>query len=176
MKNKKEQKEKKTTKLIEEVDLKSLISKEETEPWENQLELTKNSNKIVHSYVNSVLLWENHPILKDIDIKYNEFFRQIEIDGEPMNNTTRAIIRTKFEAAGGFYNVQKTNDFLDAYSYKFKYNPVLNYLETIKDKRDENIKCRNAFIDWFDIEYENETEKHNICTFVAEKCSINSIA
>ena len=55
MKNKKEQKEKKQTKLIEEVDLKSLISKEETEPWENQLELTKNGNKIVHSYVNSVL-------------------------------------------------------------------------------------------------------------------------
>ena len=173
MKNKKEQKEKKQTKLIEEVDLKSLISKEETEPWENQLELTKN-DKIVHSYMNSVLLWENHPILKDIDIKYNEFFRQIEIDGEPMNNTTRAIIRTKFEAAGGFYNVQKTNDFLDAYSYRFKYNPVINYLKTVKNKRDEKIKCRNAFIDWFDIEYENETEKH-IIEELSEKWFVSAI-
>jgi len=162
-----------TTKLNEKVDLEKLITNPHEKTWEDFLELTKN-DKIVHSYANSVILWENHPIFKDHDLKYNEFLRQIELDGKPLDNVSRSIIRTKFETAAGFYNVQKTNDFFDSYSYQFKYNPVINYLDSIRDKQNNNIKCKDAFIKWFDIEYNTDSEKE-IIEQLSEKWFVSAI-
>ena len=30
-----------------------------------------------------------------------------------------------------------------------------------RNKKDQNIKCKDAFIKWFDVQYENENEKNS---------------
>lgn len=150
---------------------KMLVEKEHD--WELKLQCSKNGN-VLPTFDNHVLIWENHPSFKGKKMKYNEFTRQITIDDEPITSTLRAILRCDFETAAGFYNRQKTDDFIDKYSYQFKFNPIIDYLNSIRDKRNENIKCRNAFIDWFDVEYENETEKH-IIEELSEKWFVSAI-
>lgn len=166
-----EQNKKETTKQSLEVDFSKLVN--ETSTWEDGLETGKNS-QIVPSYLNHVLLWENHPIFENSTMRYNEFLRQVEIDGEPMKSVTRAILRTKFEICAKFHAVQKTDDFIDAYSYKFKYNPVADYLNSVVNKLNDNIKCRDAFIKWFDVKYEGELER-KIIEELTEKWFVSAI-
>ncbi len=167
MKNKKV-----TTKQKElKVDFTKLTSKKTN--WEDSLEHS-NNGEIFPTYTNHILIWENHEMFKDIKMRYNEFLRQIEINDEPVTTTTRAILRTQFEISSGFYNKQKTDDFIEAYSYKFKYNPVVDYLNSIRHKRDEKIKCRDAFLDWFDVEYTNETERH-VIEELSEKWFVSAV-
>lgn len=153
-------KEKKFNKAERNVDFKSLSTKRE-ENWEDKLDRSKQGT-IMPTYKNHVLFWENHKVFMNKKMKYNDFLRIVEVDGEPMKNVMRAQMRNDFETFAGFRNKQATDDFIDGYSYKFKYNPVIDYLNSVRDKRNEKIKCRNAFLKWFDIDYENDTEKHII--------------
>lgn len=164
--------EQKFNKAEKTVDLKSLITKKESN-WEDKLDRSKQGN-IMPTYKNHVLFWENHDIFKDKKMKYNDFLRIVEVDGEPMNNVMRAQLRNDLETFAGFRNKQTTDDFVDGYSYKFKYNPVINYLDDVRCKKRDDIKCKDVFLNWFDIEYENDVEKH-IIEELSEKWFVSAV-
>ena len=116
--------------------------------WQNALEETNKGN-IKPTYKNHVLIFENSEVFKGTKIKYNEFTHRIEINNEPITTTTRSIIRNKFEEVAGIRNVQVTDDFLNGYSILNKYNPVIDYLNGIRNKRRDDVKCKDVFIKWF---------------------------
>lgn len=116
--------------------------------WQDALELTK-QNTIKATYENHKLIFENCDAFKDKTIKLNEFTHRIEYCGTPLSTTFRSIIRNDFERIGGFRNPAVTDDFLYNYSYLNKYNPVIDYLDSIRDKRREDIKCKDVFVKWF---------------------------
>ena len=154
------------------VNIESLLTANNTS-WESKLETQKNG-AIKSTYRNLVLCWENHKLFSDWSIKYNDFLRQIEINNEPINDVWRAKLRNTFEDALGIRNKQVTDDFIDDYSDKFKYNPVIDYLNSIRDKKNEDIKCKDAFIKWFNIHYNSEEEK-KIIQRLSEKWFVSAV-
>lgn len=154
------------------VNLESLMQKLNGS-WESQLEKQKNGG-VKPTFKNHVLTWENHPLFKDWTLKYNDFLRQIEINGVPINDVWRAKLRNNLEEAVGINSKQKTDDFIDDYSDQFKYNPIIDYLNTIRDKKNPNIKCKNAFLEWFNVQYSNDIEKE-IIQRLSEKWFVSAI-
>lgn len=154
------------------VNLESLTQKANA-TWESKLEKQKNGG-VKPTVSNHIITWENHSLFKDWSLKYNDFLRQIEINGEPINDVWRAKIRTQFEESTGISNKQKTDDFIDVYSDKFKYNPIIDYLNGIRNKKDPGIRCKDAFLKWFDVQYENENEK-KIIERLSEKWFVSAI-
>lgn len=154
------------------VNLESLATAK-TETWEIKLDKQKNGG-VKPTFKNHVLTWENHPLFNKWELKYNDFLRQVEINGEPINDVWRAKLRNRFEESVGISSKQKTDDFIDEYSDKHKYNPIIDYLNSIRDKKDNNIRCKDAFIKWFDIQYENEKEKE-IIERLSEKWFVSAV-
>lgn len=169
-----EQEIKTLTELLskEGVNLESLATAK-TETWEIRLDKQKNGG-VKPTFKNHVLTWENHPLFNKWELKYNDFLRQVEINGEPINDVWRAKLRNRFEESVGISSKQKTDDFIDEYSDKHKYNPIIDYLNSIRDKKDNNIRCKDAFIKWFDIQYENEKEKE-IIERLSEKWFVSAV-
>ena len=153
-------------------DLSKLFQNKER-TWTDELDMTKD-NKLRATYNNCCLIWENHKAFNGFILKYNEFLRQIEINGEPITDFWRAKIRNMFDRYGGFRSKQVTDDFIDEYSYNAKYNPVIDYLNNIRDKKNDSIKCKDVFIKWFDIDYNNEKEKE-IIQKLSEKWFVSAI-
>lgn len=116
--------------------------------WQDALALT-NKGGIKATYENHKLIFENSEAFKDKTIRLNEFTHRIEYCGQPLTTTFRSILRNDFERVAGFRNPAVTDDFLNNYSYFNKYNPVIDYLNSIRDKRSENIKCKDVFVKWF---------------------------
>lgn len=154
------------------VNLESLMQKLNGS-WESQLEKQKNGG-VKPTFKNHVLTWENHPLFKDWTLKYNDFLRQIEINGVPINDVWRAKLRNNLEEAVGINSKQKTDDFIDDFSDQFKYNPIIDYLNTIRDKKDPKIKCKDAFLEWFNVQYSNDIEKE-IIQRLSEKWFVSAI-
>ena len=131
------------------VKLESLIGQKNETFWESQLTTNKQGNPM-HTFKNYMLFWTNHSLFSGWTLKYNDFLRQVEVNSVPINDVWRAKIRNRFEdAIGGSRNKQVTDDFIDEYSDMHKYNPVIDYLNSIRDKKDPNIKCKDAFLKWF---------------------------
>lgn len=169
-----EQEIKTLTELLKKgVTLESLTSVKNKEVWESQLETNK-QGKVMPTFRNHVLTFDNHSLFKDWELKYNDFLRQIEINGEPINDVWRAKLRNRFEESIGISSKQKTDDFIDEYSDNFKYNPVIDYLNSIKDKKDPNIRCKDVFLKWFEVQYENEKEKE-IIKRLSEKWFVSAV-
>lgn len=122
--------------------------------WQDALELVKNGGAKA-TYENCVLIFENSEEFKNDTLRLNEFTHRIEFNGQPLTNTIRSIIRVKFEKVAGFRNPQVTDDFLYVYSDVNKYNPVIEYLNEIREKRREDIKCKDVFVKWFKAEETN---------------------
>lgn len=116
--------------------------------WQDALELT-NRNGVKATYENHRLIFENSELFKDKTLRLNEFTHRIEYCGKPLTTTFRSILRNDFERAAGFRNAPVTDDFLNNYSWFNRYNPVIEYLNSIKDKRRDDIKCKDVFIKWF---------------------------
>lgn len=116
--------------------------------WQDALEQT-NKGGVKATYENHKLIFENSEEFKDKTLKLNEFTHRIEYCGTPLTTTFRSIIRNDFERVAGFRNPAVTDDFLNNYSYFNKYNPIVDYLNSIRDKRQEDIKCKDVFIKWF---------------------------
>ena len=138
--------------------------------WSNALELT-NKGTVKPTYKNHVLIFENAEEFKDTTIKFNELTQRIEINGEPINTAMRSIIRNKLEQICGLRNVQVTDDFLNGYSVLNKYNPIIDYLNSIRNKRREDIKCKDVFVKWFKA---TETP-HKIVENMTEKWFVSGI-
>lgn len=155
------------------VNIESLMTASSGENWENQLEVNK-QGAVKATYMNLVRTWENHKLFKGWTLRYNDFLRQIEINGEPINDVWRAKLRNNFDMAVGVNNKQKTDDFIDDYSDKYKYNPVIDYLNSIRDKKDDKVKCKDAFLKWFNIKYDNENEKQ-IIEKLSEKWFVSAV-
>ena len=156
------------------VNLESLKGVNSKELWESQLETNKQGKPML-TYKNYVLAWKNHSLFNGWTLKYNDFLRQIEINGQPIDDVWRAKIRNRFEEAlGGVRNKQLTDDFIYEYSDMYKYNPVIDYLNSIRNKKDPKIKCKDAFLKWFDVQYENEKEK-DIIQRLSEKWFVSAI-
>lgn len=169
-----EQEIKTLTELLKKgVNLESLTKTTSTGVWESQLETNK-QGKVTPTFKNHVLTFENHSLFKGWKLEYNDFLRQIEINNEPINDVWRAKLRNKFEESIGIYSKQKTDDFIDEYSDRFKYNPVVNYLNSIRNKRNPNIRCKDVFLKWFDVQYENENEK-KIIEKLSEKWFVSAV-
>ena len=155
------------------VNIESLKNVNET--WEVDLE-TNSKGKPIYSFNNCCLVWENHSLFKDWTLRYNDFLRQVEINGEPINDVWRAKLRNRFEQSigNGTRNKQVVDDFIDEYSDKYKYNPVIDYLNSVRDKKDPSIKCKDVFLKWFDVQYTNEKEKE-IIERLSEKWFVSAV-
>lgn len=138
--------------------------------WQDALECTKQGN-VKATVQNHVIVFENSEEFKDMNIKFNELTQRIEVNGEAINTITRSIIRCKFEDACGMRNLQVTDDFLNKYSYLNKYNPIIDYLNSIRNKRREDIKCKDVFVKWFKA---TETP-HKIVERMSEKWFVSGI-
>ena len=138
--------------------------------WSDALELTKQGN-VKATVKNHYLIFQYSEEFKDMNIKFNELTQRIEVNGEPINTIMRSIIRCKFEEVCGIRNVQVTDDFLNQYSYLNKYNPIIDYLNNIRNKRREDIKCKDVFVEWFKA---TETP-HKIIERMTEKWFVSGI-
>ena len=138
--------------------------------WQDALEVTKNST-IKPTYKNCVLIFENSEYFKGHSLMLNDFTKRIEYDGKPLTNAIRSIIRNTFENSGGFRNKDVIDDFIYQYSYDKRYNPVIDYLDSIRNKRRDDIKCKDVFIKWFKVE---ETQ-HKIVERMTEKWFVSAI-
>jgi len=138
--------------------------------WQDALELT-NKGTVKPTVNNHVLIFENSEEFKDVTIKFNELTQRIEVNGEPINTFMRSLIRCKFESVCGIRNPQVTDDFLNTYSYLNKYNPIIDYLNSIRNKRREDIKCKDVFIKWF----KAEETPHKIVEKMSEKWFVSGI-
>lgn len=138
--------------------------------WQDALELT-NKGTVKPTVNNHVLIFENSEEFKNMTIKFNELTQRIEINGEPINTFMRSLIRCKFESVCGIRNPQVTDDFLNTYSYLNKYNPIIDYLNSIRNKRREDVKCKDVFIKWF----KAEETPHKIVERMSEKWFVSGI-
>lgn len=138
--------------------------------WQDALELTK-QNTVKATYENHKLIFENSEAFKDKTIKLNEFTHRIEYCGTPLTTTFRSIIRNDFERVAGFRNPAVTDDFLYNYSYLNKYNPIIDYLNSIRNKRREDIKCKDVFIKWF----KAQETPHRLIEKLSEKWFVSGI-
>ena len=136
----------KTKDLVQDVNSRIKISVKTN--WQDALEQT-NKGGVKATYENHKIIFENSEYFKDKTIKLNEFTHRIEYCEQPLTTTFRSIIRNDFEKIAGFRNPAVTDDFLNNYSYLNKYNPVIDYLNSIREKRSENIRCKDIFIKWF---------------------------
>ena len=116
--------------------------------WQDGLELTQ-KGAVKPTYLNHKLIFENSDKFKNKELKLNEFTHRIEYCGEPLNTTIRSMIRNDFEEIAGFRNHNVTDDFLNAYSWLNRYNPIIDYLNSIRNKRRDDIKCKDVFVKWF---------------------------
>lgn len=138
--------------------------------WQDALELT-NKGTVKPTYKNHILIFENSEEFKNMTIKFNELTQRIEVNGEPINTIMRSTIRNKFEQVANIRNVQVTDDFLNSYSSLNKYNPIIDYLNSIRNKRREDIKCKDVFVKWFKA---TETP-HKIVERMSEKWFVSGI-
>ena len=138
--------------------------------WQDALEQT-NKGAVKATYENHKLIFENSEEFKEKTIRLNEFTHRIEYCDQPLTTTFRSIIRNDFERVAGFRNPSVTDDFLNNYSYLNKYNPVIDYLNSIRDKRREDIKCKDVFVKWFKAQ---ETD-NNIVKKMTEKWFVSAI-
>ena len=138
--------------------------------WQDALEQT-NKGAVKATYENHKLIFENSEEFKEKTIRLNEFTHRIEYCDQPLTTTFRSIIRNDFERVAGFRNPSVTDDFLNNYSYLNKYNPVIDYLNSIRNKRQEDIKCKDVFVKWFKAQ---ETD-NNIVKKMTEKWFVSAI-
>lgn len=138
--------------------------------WQDALEQT-NKGAVKATYENHKIIFENSEEFKEKTIRLNEFTHRIEYCDQPLTTTFRSIIRNDFERVAGFRNPSVTDDFLNNYSYLNKYNPVIDYLNSIRDKRQEDIKCKDVFVKWFKAQ---ETD-NNIVKKMTEKWFVSAI-
>lgn len=138
--------------------------------WQDALEQT-NKGAVKATYENHKLIFENSEEFKEKTIRLNEFTHRIEYCDQPLTTTFRSIIRNDFERVAGFRNPSVTDDFLNNYSYLNKYNPVIDYLNSIRNKRNEDIKCKDVFVKWFKAQ---ETD-NNIVKKMTEKWFVSAI-
>ena len=138
--------------------------------WEDALETNKNGS-IKPTYRNCELLFENSEILNKHSLRLNDFTRRIEFDGKPLTTPIRSIIRNTFENVAGFRNKDVIDDFINQYSYDKRYNPVIDYLNTVRGKRRDDIRCKDVFVKWF----KAEETPHYIVEKMTEKWFVSAI-
>lgn len=138
--------------------------------WQDALTTTKNGN-VKPTYKNCELLFDNSEEFKSHSLKLNGFTRRIEWDGKPLSTALRSIIRNTFEGIADFRNKDVIDDFINQYSYDKKYNPVIDYLDSIRNKRRNDIKCKDVFIKWF----KAEETPHKIVEAMTEKWFVSAI-
>lgn len=138
--------------------------------WQDALEETKNG-QVRPTYKNCVILFENSEEMRKHSLMLNDFTRRIEWDGKPFTTATRSILRNTFESVAGFRNKDVIDDFVNQYSYDKRYNPVIDYLDSIRDKRRPDIKCKDVFVKWF----KAEETPHKIVEAMTEKWFVSGI-
>lgn len=138
--------------------------------WQDALEVSKNG-VVKPTYKNCILIFENSEDFKKHSLMLNSFTQRIEFDGKPLSTAIRSIIRNSFDSVAGFRNKDVIDDFINQYSYDKKYNPVINYLDSIRDKRRDDIKCKDVFVKWFKAE---ETD-NKIVEKMTEKWFVSAI-
>lgn len=138
--------------------------------WQDALKLSK-QGQVLATYNNCKLIFENSREFNGCTIKMNEFTHRIEYNGQPLTTIVRSIIRNTFERVAGIRNPQVIDDFLNEISYNNRYNPVKDYLDSIRDKRRDDVKCKDVFIKWFKAQ---ETE-HKIVEKMTEKWFVSAI-
>lgn len=138
--------------------------------WQDALELT-NKGTVKPTYENYKIIFENSESFKGNTIRLNEFTHRIEYCDKPLTTTIRSIIRNDFERVAGIRNRDVTDDFLNGYSYLNKYNPVIDYLNSIRDKRRSDVKCKDVFVKWFKAQ---ETD-HKIVEKLTEKWFVSAV-
>lgn len=125
----------------------NFVSKnDENFDWRNLLKKQK-SGQVKATYENHKIVFE-HAIKGEL--KYNEFERVIEYNGKIIDNATNAMLRNEFERLGNFRNKDVMRDFITQYSYEHRYNPIKDYLESLK--WDGKQRIATMFIDWFNVE------------------------
>lgn len=159
---------KKQNDLVQDVNARMKVSVKTN--WQDALELT-NKGGVKPTYENHKMIFENSESFKGKTLKLNEFTHRIEYCGSPLTTSIRSIIRNDFERVAGFRSREVTDDFLNGYSYINRYNPVIDYLNSIREKRRSDIRCKDVFVKWFKAA---ETE-HKLIEKLTEKWFVSAV-
>lgn len=154
-------KQKELTKVIEslpketvEALLKSLESKNDEEPdkaWKNDLAIDTKGN--YKPFIKNYKLWLSNGSKYAGRLKYNEFFDFIEYDGKIIKDIEEKYIAA---AAEEFFdhNISRINlqTAVETYANDNKYNPIVEYLDSLKSKWDGVKRLETFIIDTLDAE------------------------
>lgn len=119
---------------------------EETEKsfsWKDKL-LRDGRGVVLKKPDNFILFLENHPKYAG-KLKYNEFLCQREFDGEVFSDPKQDIIYNDVERSLGIYNRSMVDSALSEVFENHKYNPVIDYLKSLK--WDGKKRIETLFID-----------------------------
>ena len=134
--------------------LKSLESKndeEQEKTWKD--ELVRNNKGECKPYIKNYKLWLANESKYAGKLKYNEFFDFIEYDGKIIKDIEEKYIA---EAAEEFFNhnISRINiqTAVETYANDNKYNPIVEYLDSLKGKWDGVKRLETFIIDTLDAE------------------------
>lgn len=134
--------------------LKLLESKVDEEPektWED--ELVRNNKGECKPFIKNYKLWLSNGSKYAGRLKYNEFFDFIEYDGKIIKDIEEKYIA---EAAEEFFNhnISRINlqTAVETYANDNKYNPIVEYLDSLKGKWDGVKRLETFIIDTLDAE------------------------
>lgn len=120
------------------------------EDWKTGL-ITDQKGKIENSIENYIYYFNNSPIYSE-KLKYNDFLKQKEFNGEEWTDFDEAKAMNNIEREIKLNTQFKVKNSLDEIFINHKYNPVIDYLNDCYKDWDGAQRIEEAFIKCFDIE------------------------
>lgn len=134
--------------------LKSLESKNDEEPentWKNDLAIDTKGN--YKPFIKNYKLWLSNGSKYADRLKYNEFFDFIEYNGKIIKDIEEKYIAEEAEEFFN-HNISRINlqTAVETYANDNKYNPIVEYLDSLKGKWDGVKRLETFIIDTLDAE------------------------
>lgn len=99
-------------------------------PWKD--ELLKDTKGKIENRIENYLLYFNESEKYKGKLKYNEYLKQFEFDGEIWDELKEAVAINDIEEDLGLGGIQKAKNAIQEIFSKNSYNPVLNYINDLK--------------------------------------------
>ena len=136
---------------------KDYLEEKEKELWKAKL-LRDGRGLVMKKPINFIIFLENHPKYAG-KLKFNEYLYQKEFDGKVFNDFQQDIVYNDADQELGIYNRSMVDSALSQVFEKNKYNPVVDYLNSLK--WDGKKRIESLFIDLLEAD---DTELNRIMT------------
>ena len=125
--------------------------------WKDTL-LKDGRGLVLKKPINFIIFLENHPKYAG-KLKFNEYLYQKEFDGKVFNDFQQDIVYNDVDQELGIYNRSMVDSALSEVFEKNKYNPVVDYLNSLH--WDGKKRINSLFIDLLEAD---DTELNRIMT------------